>query len=285
MTKPLLRWVGGKSRLVETLAKYVPDNLDVYFEPFCGSAALFFYLKATGKLPSACKVILADANEHLIHAYCTVRDSPIALVDSLHSCFSMHAEDPTKAYAEARKEWNAIKDLSLFPLQRAALFIYLNQTNYNGLYRVNAAGNYNVPCGRKEVNFRSDRIYVTSFALRNVTLKDEPFTKTLKDSLYLARSLKRFVYCDPPYLQGEDSDFTKYTADGFSYEDHVHLGRSLEGLVGSGVNVLVSNSLAGAHLYSSSVWSVEEVGTRYSVAQKGSARGAVRELLIRSSCQ
>jgi DNA adenine methylase len=278
MTKPFLRWIGGKSRLVEKLANNVPETLDTYVEPCCGSAALFFHLRSQGRL--RCKVVLSDINKYLMSAYRFVQCQPGGVATELERHISKHSKE---YYYASRTEWNAYRELETGPLM-AALFIYLNWTNFNGIYRVNRKGDFNVPVGKTKLTFDSNRIFEASDSLQGVEL----LTGDYRSALEVVRRganpyLIKFCYADPPYFVGESSKFTSYSAQGFTREDHVTLSRSLAALTDFNVKVLTSNSLAARELYTDPVWRVEEVETAYSVSKKVTSRGYVKELLIKSS--
>ena len=227
---PLLRWAGGKRFLVSRLKKFVPSDYKdrVYHEPFLGSASLFFSLHPE-------RSVLSDANEHLINCYKYVRDNPILIADYLKEHGEKNSE---KYYYEVRDIYNRSKP----SVAQAARFIYLNRTCFNGIFRVNLSGKFNVPYGWKDSPILPDRTWLRNVSnfFKKATLNSDPFEKTL--TLINADD---FVYLDPPYppLNGT-SYFTHYTKDRFVEEDQrrlaemVHCLNDLRCYIGA-VNLIV----------------------------------------------
>jgi len=226
--EPLLRWAGGKRFLVNRLKKFVPSDLNdrVYREPFLGSGSLYFALQPK-------TAILSDANEHLINCYRFVRDRPELIADYLLQHGKLNCEE---YYYLIREVYNRSK----FSAAQTARFIYLNRTCFNGIFRVNLKGKFNVPYGWKEPPILPNRTWLrnASDALKNTTLKAASF----EDSLEKASS-GDFIYLDPPYppLNGT-SYFTHYTKDRFAEEDQKRLAELVNDLNTRGCLVMMSNA-------------------------------------------
>lgn len=224
-TKPFLKWAGGKTQLIGDLEKFIPKEYDTYIEAFLGGGALFFHLK-----PS--KAILSDLNPELINSYKAVRDSIEALIAQL------------KTFTDSESFYYAMRgtDLStLNEVERAARFIYLNRTCFNGLYRENKNGNFNVPYGRyKNPSFcDEDRLYAAHSALENAKL----ICANYKTVLRRYGQHNDLVFLDPPYVPvGKFSDFQRYTKDFFYDDDHIELRDEFNRLVKIGAKVILTNS-------------------------------------------
>ena len=259
---PFLKWAGGKTSLLPELLRHVPDRLRRYHEPFVGGGALFFAVAPR-------RATLSDNNGELIHCYRQVRDDVYRVLDAL----SRHVYDKAH-YQDVR----ALEPLRLTPAQRAARFIYLNKTCFNGLWRVNRAGRFNVPIGR----YRNPRFHdpasliAASEALRDVEVTHAPFEEAL------ARAAPGdFVYLDPPYDPvSETASFASYTADGFTWDDQKRLARACISLNRRGVRFLLSNSATERvrELYRG--FENRLVRAPRFINSKGGARGRVDELLV-----
>jgi len=259
---PFIKWVGGKTSLLPELLKHVPARLRGYHEPFVGGGALFFAVQPR-------RAVLADSNAELVHCYRQVRDDVYGVLDVLAR--HVYARDH---FAEVRAE----EPLHLRPAERAARFIYLNKTCFNGLWRVNRAGRFNVPIGRyKNPRFNDPAALITaSHALRGVAIEAAPF----EDSLARAAP-GDFVYLDPPYDPvSPTASFSSYTPGGFSWEDQRRLAHACVVLNRRGVRFLLSNSATDRirELYRG--FEQRIVRAPRFINSKGSGRGRVDELLV-----
>lgn len=220
--KPFLRWAGGKKWLVGLLDELVDiDAYKAYYEPFLGGGSVFFELHPTKK------VYLSDSNEDLISTYHTVKTSPNEVWEFLSS------------YKNTESEYYAIRGNEPYdPIERAARFIYLNQTSFNGLYRVNREGKYNVPYGwRKNTPYSKEGILACSERLQNAELTVGDFAETLKDV-----RKGDFVYLDPPYVVARDANgFIQYNKHLFSFEDQKRLKASIDKIRDVGAFYVLSN--------------------------------------------
>ncbi|HLZ80596.1 MAG TPA: DNA adenine methylase [Ktedonobacteraceae bacterium] len=258
---PFLKWVGGKTQLLPALLNYVPAHYNTYIEPFVGGGALFFALQPA-------KAVLADSNPELINCYRVVRDRVEDLITILSTYtyleefyYSLRAEVPQDA------------------ILRAARFIYLNRTCYNGLYRVNKQGQFNVPFGRytNPVICDAERLRAASFALRNTELLCANYQETL-DTFAKPGDL---IYIDPPYHPvSKYSDFKRYTAEFFYKEDQYLLAHSIKKLAQQGCTVLASNSYCDFILEIYQGCEIIEVTARRNINKDPHKRGEVKEVLI-----
>ena len=195
-----MKWAGGKTQLLPALLKYIPSHYDRYIEPFIGGGALFFALQPA-------KAILADANPELINCYTVVRDN----VEQLIAVLSTYPYSQ-EFYYQLREQ------LPEDAILRAARMIYLNRTCYNGLYRVNKQGQFNVPFGRynNPVICDKDRLRAASYVLQGAELICADYQETLKTYT----QPESFIYIDPPYQPVDKfSDFKRYTAEFFYEQD------------------------------------------------------------------
>ena len=224
--RPFLRWAGGKTRLLKHLRPYFPASCHRYYEPFLGGGAVFFDLGAT----ATDGAVLADLNDELINAWLAVRDAPDKLLKALEE---YRGKDTEPEYYEVRA-----RPLPESDLQRAARFLYLNQTAWNGLWRVNKWGRFNVPWGARAFRgFRADELARVSSALENVDVRVADFRAVLDEPRQ-----GDFVYLDPPYLPVSDtSKFYLYTKRRFRQPDLEELAEVCDALTERGVRWVLSN--------------------------------------------
>jgi DNA adenine methylase len=223
--KPFLKWAGGKRQLVDQLSKFIPEDYDTYFEPFLGGGALFFHL-----LPQ--KAVLSDINPELINCYQIVRDEVEELILQLY----MFVDSEQFYYQIRSVDLNALSKV-----ERAARFIYLNRTCFNGLYRENKKGEFNVPYGHnKNPNFcDEEKLYNAQQALKNAKIICADYKTVLRR--YVQHN--DFVFLDPPYDPvGGYSDFKRYTKDFFYDADHVELRDEFNRLIRIGAKAILTNS-------------------------------------------
>lgn len=272
MTKPFLKWVGGKRQLLPEITKYVPTTFGTYYEPFAGGGALFFELEPK-------RAVLNDANPHLIGCYRAIRDFPDKVISLLSE---MEPHQGSTAYYAVRQSFNDnVNEHGCF--RQAARFIYINRIGFNGLWRVNSRGHCNVPIGRRSspVVFDVDGIRAASLALRDVQLGHGRF---FDFPPLQAPAAGDFVYFDPPYIPASaTADFTSYTADGFGYADQIRLRDLAVTLARRGVHVIVSNSDTSA---TRALWdgapgfTIHAIQARRAINCKAGKRGPVGELII-----
>jgi DNA adenine methylase len=264
--RPVLKWVGGKGQLLPELVKRVPADFGSYHEPFVGGGALFFELAAHGKITTA---YLSDINPSLIDVYMALRDC----VDEVIKILKRHRHDEDYYY-----KIRALQPEKLSLSERAARVIYLNKTCYNGLYRENRAGEFNVPFGRyknpticDEPNLRS-----VSCLLQSVSIERRHFSSILE-----VAQPDDFVYFDPPYHPASSTaNFTAYDRNGFGEQDQIQLRDIFSELTQKGVRAMLSNSDTPfiRRLYANFL--VSRVYATRAVNSKADSRGKVAEVIV-----
>jgi DNA adenine methylase len=276
---PFVKWAGGKSQLLTTFEerRCFPSEFGTYYEPFLGGGAVFFYLYSKERIKSA---VISDLNKDLINSYIAIRDHLDELLSRLRE-LQKHARNKEYFYDVARKSFNnfKLKSGEEGDIEKAALLFYLNKTCFNGLYRVNRRGEFNVPWGE----YRNPRIY-DELNLRAVkTILKQPgieircgdYTRFVKKA-----KAKDFVYFDPPYQPlSSTASFTAYTAGSFSMADQEKLARWFHRLSSRGCYVMLSNSPRVQHLYENQP-RVETVKAARAISSVGTKRGPIDELVV-----
>ena len=293
--RPFLKWAGGKRQLLPRLREFYPEKFKSYHEPFLGSGAVFFDLADAGRLGGR-RVRLTDVNADLIGCWRQLRDAPDAMVERLRALEADEAA-PGSRYYRIRARFNRARAAiwngsapraESYSPDLAAMFVYLNRTGFNGLFRLNAGGGFNVPRGSyknpricDEVNLR--RVSAT-LAARSVTVEHAAF-----DAVPRAARRGDFIYLDPPYAPlSATSEFTSYTADGFDGGDQRRLQQVVIKLADRGCHVLLSNSTAPAiaALYDGNPDAeraglrAHKVPARRAINSDASRRGGVDEYVI-----
>ena len=272
--KPVVKWVGGKTQLLESISENAPLEYGKYIEPFFGGGAVFFSLYKQSRVK---KAAISDNNPELINLYTIIRDEPRNLIRELKK---LGTANTSEQYYELRIEFNALVKKEISKVRRAALLIYLNKTCYNGLWRVNKKGELNVPFGRyKNPNILDEpNIIAVSKALQKIKITLSDFEDTVKTA-----KARDFVYFDPPYAPiTNTAKFTSYTKDGFENGEQERLAGVFQKLASDGVYVLESNSSAPvvSKLYTG--FDKVVVQARRHINCEGDKRGNVNELLIKS---
>jgi DNA adenine methylase len=268
--KPFLKWAGGKTQLLPSFRLLYPKDrpLTGYHEPFLGSGAVFFDIKQTLR-PR--RVVLSDGNRELIETFQAIRDDVEAVIRELQRHARRHSRDH---YYEVRDRLPR----ELFPTARAARLIYLNRTCFNGLYRVNSKGHFNVPMGRytNPTIADIDNLLAVSARLKRTQLLAGPFREVLDR----ARP-GELVYFDPPYVPvSATASFTSYTAADFGPADQEELAEVYRALDARGCKVMLSNSdtPAARKLYAG--YRIERLDARRAINSKAEKRGPVGELVV-----
>jgi len=266
---PFLKWAGGKRQLLGHIEALLPERIDTYFEPFLGGAAVFFRLAAGRRFRRA---VLADANPELVNCYRAIRDDVDGVIAELRG----HRNSRVLYYRVRRRDPAKLSETA-----RAARLIYLNRCGYNGLYRVNSSGQFNVPFGsyRRPVICDEDRLRTASEALRDVEIRCDDFANTLK---HVGR--RDFVYLDPPYVPlSATASFTAYAKRGFGSDDQERLAAVLRALGTRKVPALLSNSDCATtrDLYGD-FDRIDRVPVRRAINSVAHGRGPVDEILVRS---
>jgi DNA adenine methylase len=273
---PIIKWAGGKTKLLPELVARMPSRFGRYFEPFAGGAALFFYVQPE-------RAVLSDANEDLMRMYRAIARTPEAVIRRLKRHATKHARDERGHYEATRARWNrdAHNGRHAWTLADvAATFIYLNKTCFNGLWRVNQSGEFNVPIGRyaSPAIYRPDAIRAASVALSDVTFRPYSYKASVWDA---ARG--DFVYLDPPYDPvTPTANFTGYTREAFGREQQMELADLAYKLADRGCHVMLSNHDTRfiRRLYSG--FHIARVMCPRAINSDAGRRGAVRELIITS---
>ncbi|WP_121822457.1 DNA adenine methylase [Halostella salina] len=271
MVDPVLKWAGGKRQLLPEITARFPVAYDRYHEPFFGGGAVFFHLE-----PDSGSI--NDVNERLVTFYEVVRDDPETLIAENRT--HEHSDD---YYYDARDEFNDLRTVEgktdEQAVREASLLLYLNRTGFNGLYRENSDGEFNVPVGRYANPdwVQADRIRAASEALAGATIHSDDFEYVADEA-----TAGDLVYFDPPYQPvSTTADFTDYHAEGFDRDDQRRL-RDLAATLGeNGVHVVLSNSPPVAELYEDlPAFDVEVVEATRAINSDGDERGEVAEVLI-----
>ena len=268
--QPFLKWVGGKASLLRQLEEFFPHEIDRYIEPFLGGGAVFFHLKH--RFPDM-RAFLRDGNKELINCYRVVRDRPEDLMRLLDEHTRAFRVEGDVYYYEIRKQHDLTDDLA-----RAARTIFLNKTCFNGLYRVNAKGEFNTPVGsNKNPNlYARENLLAASAALQDAQLEAQDFRKTVDES-----RRGDFIYFDPPYLPiSAYSDFKRYTLEQFREADQVELARVFRELDAKGCRVVLSNSEhpRTRELYAG--FPIQVVSAPRFINCKPGGRGNISELVV-----
>jgi DNA adenine methylase len=263
---PFLKWAGGKRQLLPQIETLLPRRIDTYFEPFLGGAALFFRLAARGRFKRA---VLADANAELVNCYQAIRDH----VDDVIAALQKYRNDRRRYYAVRAKVPTA-------PVERAARLIYLNRCGYNGLYRVNSKGEFNVPFGRYRRPVICDvrKLRAASAALQGVEIEVADFQATVASA-----GPTDFVYFDPPYVPlSKTASFTAYAAGQFGAQEQERLATLLRTLGKGAVPALLSNSYSRITRDLYRELDYRRVPARRSINSVAGGRGPIDEILVRS---
>jgi DNA adenine methylase len=293
--KPFLKWVGGKRQLVEEIDKRLPKafktgEIDTYIEPFLGGGAIFFHI--VQKYPHLKHIFISDANKDLINCYLSIKyevNTVIGYLTELEKQYQV-IKDRKELYYSYRDNFNnfsnycspdSIKDNKIFNSFKAALFIFLNKTCFNGLYRVNKKGKFNVPMGNYKNPTICDRdnLLKVSEVLQKVNISCFTYIHSHIDSL------NYFMYLDPPYKPlSESSSFTSYTKDSFGDKEQKELSIFCNFCSKCGNKWLLSNSDCSFFydIYNEENIIIEKVGATRMVNSKSSSRGKINELLIRN---
>jgi DNA adenine methylase len=271
-TLPLLKWPGGKRRVLPELQKYIPKTYNKYYEPFVGGGALFFNLQ-----PSA--AVISDFNGELVNFYAQVKDNHELLIEELQKT---KYENSLENFLDIRKlDRDADVFAGLTKVERAARMLFLNRTCFNGLYRVNSKNQFNVPFGK----YPKPRI-IDKDNLENVSKLFNQNDVSIVEGSYLAVTSEikdggNFVYMDPPYIPlTATSSFASYTMDGFGSDEQILLMEEAKRLDGLGNFVLLSNSDTPATRELYKDFHIKSISVNRSVGASASTRVGVGEVII-----
>lgn len=267
-TPTFIKWAGGKTQLLSQFEKFFPTQFNRYYEPFLGSGAVFFYIK---KLYPEKEFFLSDNNPELINCYEFVKNDLEGLLELLREHRSKH----NKEYYYSQRNMD-INNLS--KIESAARFIYLNKTCFNGLFRVNSKGKFNVPIGsyKNPSIFKEKDMVKAHKLLQDVTLKTMLFEEIINFALP-----DDFIYFDPPYYPlSPTSNFTSYTSTSFSEKDQQRLAEVYRELDKKGCLLMLSNSYSNFILELYSDYRIEKVSAKRMINCNGNGRGAIAEAVI-----
>jgi len=273
--KPFLRWAGGKRKLTELLTDSIPRSFDFqkgrYFEPFVGGGAFMFALgnKNSETFIPGKNIFINDTNPDLIASYRVIKTDIYKLIERLHR----YSIDTSKSAFDRMRNLEPRDDIS-----RAARFIYLNKTCFNGLWRVNSNGEFNVPWGKLKspAIFDEQNLLACSSRIKGSHITGKDFATVVEKC-----SSGDLVYFDPPYLPlSASSSFSKYAKADFTYQDHEKLADTIRDLTAKGVYVILSNSDTelGRELFRR-VLALHQVPMNRSISASGSSRKPVMEIL------
>lgn len=285
--KPFIKWVGGKSQLIEQLEALLPADFDewenvTYIEPFVGGGAMLFYMLQTH--PNITKAVINDINPDLTTCYEVVRDHPQELVDSLAHLqaefYNLHTEMERKAFYLGQRQRFNTKNLN--PIENTTLFFFLNRTCFNGLYRVNKSGLFNVPFGKYETPTICDAstIFADSEILQKVEIMTGDYQQTLK-----AAHGKTLFYFDPPYRPlNATSSFNDYTKETFNDLAQRRLKEFCDQVEAAGHKFMLSNSDCKDGFFDDLYlqYQIERVWASRSINSNPDKRGKLTEILVRN---
>ena len=273
--KPFVKWVGGKRQLLDVITNNLPKNFNTYYEPFIGGGAVFFDLQHTPSL-------INDYNIELINVYKTIRDNIDELIEELKK----HSMNNSKDYYLEIRAWDRTDNYSKRTnVERAARFIYMNKTGFNGLYRVSKNNQFNVPYGKyKNPNIVNEGLLreVSDFLNTDgIEITSGDFEKAVKDA-----KAGDFIYFDPPYapLDVNLKNFVGYTDNGFGYDEQVRLRDLFVELDKKGCYVMLSNSSSEIihELYKDYKDTTLIVGATRAVNSNAAGRGKVDEVIVKN---
>ena len=259
---PFVKWAGGKRQLLSKIQR-IPENYNHYFEPFVGGGAVFF-----GTQPS--KALINDINKALINTYQRICDSPKEFLSEVNKIDSEMWEDGKQYYYTIREHYNDKLMKSEYDVELAALFVFLNKHCFNGLYRVNGKGLFNVPYNNsRRVSVNGDSIIEISKYLQGITIIDGDFEDACRD----ARK-GDFVFLDSPYAPLNPTSFESYTKEGFDIESHKRLAKLYDELTMRGCYCMLTNHNTDLinELYGNKGYKIDVVSVRRMINSDASNR-------------
>ena len=270
--KPFVKWAGGKRQIIDKLLKLVPENYNTYYEPFVGGGALLFEL-------SPKKAVINDSNKELMNVYKTIKDDKgFEEINKLLNSYEVKHNE--KFFYKLR---NLDKDKEKFNkltnAEHAARTIYLNKACFNGLYRVNSKGEFNVPFNKKNTVNTYDGQNMTLayvyFQTNDVKMLNTDFEEAVKEA-----KKGDFIYFDPPYDSDDEKTFNSYTEEGFGKEQQIRLANVFKDLSNRGCYVMLSNHNTKLinELYED--FNIHVITAKRNINSKGTKRGAVEEVII-----
>ncbi len=278
--RPVLKWAGGKAQLKPIILRAInrihPDPIEYYYEPFAGGLAVFFALRAAGRIHRA---RLSDTNEELINFYLQIQSKPRALFAALGR---LKAEGSGEEHYKKVRAWEPRSDAD-----RAARFKYINARGYNGLWRVNKKNECNVPYGHHKKPpeiLDEEALWAAHYAFQGINIHSGGFDKVCLDLRAINTVSGSFLYLDPPYWPTRPTaNFTSYTADGFGKKEQESLADHLRAFAHLGIPALLSSSNVPETRALYRDFKRRLVSARRNINSVGTDRGAVKELLVEST--
>lgn len=268
---PFLKWAGGKRQLLSQMTSYFPQNFNNYIEPFVGGGAVFFYLSRKKLLKK--KVIVIDINPDLINCYRVIKNNVEDLIKSLEKHKNEKVYYYTIRGVDRTKEFENWTDV-----EKASRIIYMNRCCYNGLYRVNSKGQFNVPFGKyKNPQFCNEsNLRAVHASLKNVEIIHNSFELCLNFA-----QKGDFIYFDPPYVPISNSaNFTSYTKESFNKENQIQLFSAFKALDEIGCKVMLSNSYCDFIIDLYKDYNIKTLFAKRAINSDASKRGEIEEVLI-----
>lgn len=271
-TSPI-RWVGGKRQLLKDILPLIPQDVSHITECFAGGASLSFAMLSTGSIKSA---TLIDNNAELINFYRCLQTSPDKVIALTKRLIKRH----TPEHYYAVRAWDRNPHYSrVSTFKRAARFYYLNKTNFNGLYRVNQQGFFNVPIGKRTaITLDETHIHHISTLLQNVTVLHGDY----RDALTHAQGAGELFYIDSPYIPLDANSFVAYTQHGFNTQNHLSLRAFCQTLDAHSYRFLSSNSHSPMTLSLYSEFEIQTIYAKRHINSDPTKRGAIKEVLIKN---
>jgi DNA adenine methylase len=271
LVAPVVKWVGGKRQILDKIQKYVPKNITTYYEPFVGGGAVLFDIQ-----PS--KAVVNDINSELINLYQIIKDNVEDLIEDLKK----HKNEEDYFYQVRELDRDKARYSLLTPIERASRVIFLNKTCYNGLFRVNRAGEFNTPFGNYKnpniVNEETLKAVSKYFNKANITFLNKDYEEVLKGARKGA-----FVYLDPPYDPVSDTaSFTGYDKGGFNRDEQTRLKRTCDKLNEKGIKFLLSNSATDFIFELYKEYKIETIQAKRAINSDPNKRGEINEVLVRN---
>lgn len=273
LVKPFLKWVGGKTKAIAQLEQLFPDSFNNYFEPFVGGGAVYFDMNAK-------TATINDINTSLMSSYINIRDNVDLLIKKLNNLqkqyYKLDEDQQLEMFYRIRGEYNIIKNHD--SVKKSSLLIFLNKTCFNGMYRENKSGDFNVPFGKHhkpticdEANLRA-----VSERLKNTTILSGSYIKAVEDA-----KAGDFIYLDPPYHPlNPTSSFTSYSQGGFLEKDQIELKELIDELTVRGCRVMMSNSYSKFIINLYKDYKQYKITVGRSINSNGAKRGKIAEIVI-----
>lgn len=277
LAQPFFKWVGGKRQIADIILDEFPSEIENYYEPFVGGGAMLF--RVLQEYPNLKHVHINDSNNDVVWAYAYVRDAIDKLINALKVIEEEYnsSEDKQGFYYNRRTEFNELIRENNYELHRTVLFLFLNKTCFNGMYRVNRHGNFNTPYNyAKEVKFDYENLRVCSNLLQNVTI-------TCGDYSYALPNEPAMVYLDPPYRPLNGGGEIGYTATGFNDEEQIRLRDNIDKMK-STCKVILSNSDTKDGFFDELYkgYNIQRIQARRNINRNPNGRGKIDELLIKN---